>query len=340
MTASVQLVMNAKHPEDVFGDVPTSADDARHQIAATYRCLAKDLHPDHGGSAEAFARLGELYRAAQEAVAAGRYGERGSMTGTILVRTRRHGYRVSALLSKGKAVNIYRATYDTGDGDGPQQALLSIARDPRDGKLLSHEAKVLKAMLTAGPEMYDLISKYLPAYIEAFGFRQGRVTRQGIAFREVPGLFSLRDVRDAYPLGVDPKDSAWMLRRLLMALGMAHALGYAHQQVTLDHVLIQPEEHGLVLVDWSHAVPAGEVPEDDRRAVRGRDVAAACHLAEAITNMASAPPRLAAFLSGCQRVKPSALPDALALKDEYDALIEELWGPRRFRPFSMVGAAA
>ena len=47
---------------------------------------------------------------------------------------------------------------------------------------------------------------------------------------------------------------AWMWRRLLIALGFAHTCGMIHGAVLPSHVLIQPEQHGLVLIDWSYAV--------------------------------------------------------------------------------------
>ena len=55
--------------------------------------------------------------------------------------------------------------------------------------------------------------------------------------------------------GVDPRDAAWMWRRLLVALGFAHRAGVLHGAVLPEHVLIHPGEHGLVLVDWCYSVP-------------------------------------------------------------------------------------
>src|SRR6516164_8396933 len=49
---------------------------------------------------------------------------------------------------------------------------------------------------------------------------------------------------------------AWMWRRLLVALGFAHRCGLVHGAVLPEHVLIQPHDHGLVLIDWAYAVAA------------------------------------------------------------------------------------
>ena len=44
-----------------------------------------------------------------------------------------------------------------------------------------------------------------------------------------------------------------MWRRLLTALGWAHRARLVHGAVFPEHVLIHPELHGLVLVDWCYA---------------------------------------------------------------------------------------
>src|SRR5690606_6533500 len=66
------------------------------------------------------------------------------------------------------------------------------------------------------------------------------------------------------------RDAAWMWRRLLVGIGFAHRTGVLHGAVLPDHVMIHPEDHGLVLVGWCHSVtapdghdgawPSGRVP--------------------------------------------------------------------------------
>ena len=311
----------AKHPEDVFGD---AAD--RAALARRFRELAVQCHPDRGGDEETFKRLGELYRAGLEAVEAGTYGQRVAMTGAVLIQTKRHAYKVSHLASRGKIANIYAATYE--GESGTEEAWLSVARDPREGPKLAKEATTLKSLLTANPDLYDMLSLYVPRYIEAFAYRRGRTNRQAIAYQAVPGLFSLRDVLDTYPNGCDAKDTAWMMRRLLFALALVHSTGWRHGAVTLDHVMIHPIEHGVLLFDWTQA--------DQDMAQAKADVMAAAEVMLAITARPM-PVRMERFLGALR--KGHGLPNAMELVDEYDSLIVDLWGPRRYRPFQM-GAAA
>ena len=105
----------------------------------------------------------------------------------------------------------------------------------------------------------------LPA--AARGAAADRPRHRGAAARQpasgsLDGFVSLSQVRAAYPRGVDPRDAAWMWRRLLVAIGVAHRAGLVHGAVLPDHVLIHPAEHGLVLVDWCYSgpAPAARVP--------------------------------------------------------------------------------
>ena len=44
---------------------------------------------------------------------------------------------------------------------------------------------------------------------------------------------------------------------MLLTLFLAHRSGFVHGAVTPDHVLVFPEEHGLVLLDWTAAARLG-----------------------------------------------------------------------------------
>ncbi|MFD0822454.1 serine/threonine protein kinase, partial [Micromonospora zhanjiangensis] len=140
-------------------------------------------------------------------------------------------------------------------------------------------------------------------------------------------------------------------RRLLVALGLAHRAGVVHGAVLPDHVLIEPDDHGLVLVDWCYAAvhPDGTVPAlvpayahwyppevPQRRPVGpGTDLAMAARCMTAL--MADRAPRaLWAFATGCSAARLAARPDdAWRLLGELDDLLERLYGPRTFRPFHL-----
>ncbi len=194
---------------------------------------------------------------------------------------------------------------------------------------------------------------YAPRLIESLRHRDpdSGKERQATVTSTVTGLRSLSEVRAAFPDGVDPRDVAWMWRRLLVALGFAHRAGVVHGAVLPPHVLIHPAEHGLVLIDWCYStvgpderVPA-LVPEfaswypvevtGRQSPGPGTDIAMATRCMTYLMGE-RAPDRLRNFAAGCAlpalRQRPD---DAWRLLAELDDLLERLYGPRRFRPFRL-----
>ncbi len=173
------------------------------------------------------------------------------------------------------------------------------------------------------------------------------------------GFVSLTEVHDEYPDGIDPKDMAWMFRRLLMPLGFVARQGYTHHAVLPQHVMIEPELHGLVLIDWSYAVhdddPDGEedVPSafekwypPDYEVTAGIDIYMAANLMSWVMGgdperlvFPDVPRELRAFLTTCTkrdvRERPS---DAHSVLQHLDVALERMWGKRRFHPFAMPNA--
>lgn len=52
---------------------------------------------------------------------------------------------------------------------------------------------------------------------------------------------------------LNPRHLAWICRRTLLALMLIHSKGICHGAVTPEHLLIDGEQHGIVLIDWKHA---------------------------------------------------------------------------------------
>ena len=174
--------------------------------------------------------------------------------------------------------------------------------------------------------------------------------RRGNLLGALNGFASLVQVRAAFPRGVDPRDAAWMWRRLLVAIGAAHRAGVIHDAVLPEHVLIHPAEHGLVLVDWCYSGRPGDPlpavvaryrdrypPEILARQPAGPDtdfwLATAC-MTELMGGRAPAP--ITAFARGCMLASPRRRPqDAWQLLGELDGLLGRLYGPRTFRPFAI-----
>jgi hypothetical protein len=235
-------------------------------------------------------------------------------------------------------------------------ALVKLVRDPRDNDLIEREAVALRQLASDGEERFRA---YVPRLFESFRHRDADtgVLRRANVISHLPGFSSLAEVRAAMPEGVDPRDAAWMWRRLLVALGFAHRAGVVHGAVLPVHIMIHPGDHGLALVDWCYSVPSCYAQTDPsglvpaivtrfadwypaevaarRPASPGTDIFMA---ARCMTELMGdrIPRALSLFARGCRLRAPRRRPaDAWALLGELDELLERLYGPRTFRPFTI-----
>jgi hypothetical protein len=294
------------------------ADLFSHDAAQSYRRLARLTHPDtHPGdshAAAAFAKLSAFWK--------------------------QHRDGRGPLVARGDIAQLYRL----------RLGLLKLARDPADNDLMCREAAALVRLQdNADPRL----RAYFPRLAEVQRQQDPRsgVRRRANIIGWLAGFRSLAEVRAAFPGGVDPRDAAWMWRRLLVAIGTAHRAGVIHGAVVPDHVMIHPAEHGLVLVDWCYSVlaPASRVPAAVERyrhwyppeVLAGRPagpdadiwLATRC-MTELIGGRMPSP--MASFAAGCAPANPRRRPvDAWQLLAELDELLDRLYGPRTFRPFAM-----
>ncbi|MEU6021213.1 serine/threonine protein kinase [Micromonospora sp. NPDC047134] len=317
---AIRLVGGARDDDELFGlDEPQSR----------YRELVAALHPDRLGSA------GPGVRA--EATAA-------FVEVTTRWRNRQvielHGYRCGQPVHSGDLADLY---------DVGQDRLLKLPRVPHDNDLMLREERALRQLAERGDPRW---LPYVPRLVDSFAHQDTatRAERRINVLATAPGLHSLVEVRQAYPDGLDARDVAWMWRRLLVALGLAHRAGVVHGAVLPPHVLIEPEAHGVVLVDWCFSTePGGVVPAmvpdyqdwyppevtGGQPAGPGTDIAMAAHCMAWLMD-GHAPAELRAFIKGCRQPHLAARPDdAWRLLGELDEVLERLYGPRTFRPFTL-----
>jgi serine/threonine protein kinase len=322
--AAVRLLERASTPEDVFG----SSSPER-----VYRELAKLVHPDRVApdraavAAEAFARLSTLWSA---------------RTGPATITSRTASYRVGQRLAVDEL-----AEYRSAESDG-HDVVLKVARLPVDNDLLRGEARCLRALDSVDPQW----TPYVPELRDSFTYRDQATGADHVVnvLDHPQGMVSLAAVQAACPSGLDPRDAAWVWRRLLVSLGVAHLTGLVHGAVVPDNVLIQAEQHGLVLTNWCFAVPDGEpvpavvtryrdwyAPEILTRcaATPGSDIYLATRCMLALMRD-PVPGPLRAFARGCLLAAPKARPsDAWDLLAELDDVLGHIYGPRRFRPLAL-----
>lgn len=352
----LELVTNnvlwAKTAEDVFGAVD------EHAMVHMFRQMSRILHPDRAGpgrsAADAMMRLLGFRDEALRKFERKTYGQR-KVTNDIVIQAK-NTYRNVVPLCSGDLFDVYVGDYD--DGGTERQAVIKLLRDPRDEDLAAAEWRSIQKTLDPKNRGVEHFRHYLPRPIETAKIATGGKPRRANIFRRLAGKagrYTLAEVMGAYPGGVDVRDMAWMWRRILEVLAYVHdRAGLVHGAVLPDHILIDPVDHSMRLIDWSYSVPVGErmkaVPAGRKDFyppevfIKGRptgagvDIFTSAKVALALVggDLEALPPKIGALLRACLIPNPFMRHGrALDVYDRFDEVLRHLYGPHSFRLFTM-----
>jgi serine/threonine protein kinase len=342
-------IENAQQASQLFGPLDQHSAESLRQC---YRSMLLVLHPDHNPNQQAKANratasLQEFYRQALREI----NGEPDDQLAFELESPTKV-YRAFNPAIMGDMSVVYRA-----ESFG-EPVLLKISHHAADNDLMSAEVKA-----------YELIDQQLNSHAVRAHYPQLRehfpVAAPGEAPTRChvlsydPECVSLAQVLQAYPNGIDLADAAWMFRRMLTALACVHDHGLVHGAITLDHVLINPNDHNGMLIDWCYSVASGQyiraisgkyqadyAPEllVQRPAVPASDLymASRClvHLLGGDGSVESLPAQIPAALRAL--LKASLIPsphrridNAWQLYDDFSEILQQRYGKPRFREFHM-----
>jgi hypothetical protein len=364
----------AHSPEEIFGNLVGTQAEMLDAARRTFRQMAKAVHPDlYEGTADfdkasaVFKKLAQFWEQAQIRIEHGVYGTTNPVETfkPFIIRTKKRQYTVERLLTRGDICGLYigRGVPLWPPTDKKGREILKVPMKPEDNDLMANEARILSHLRAS--ENYETLRHFVSQLIDSFSYQEEAtgIVRRVNVIAYIEGLYSLQEVREAYPKGIDPKDMAWIWRRLLIALGFVHNNKVIHGCIIPPHVMIHPEEHGVVLVDWSYAVLDPTTTEERISAISGEyrewypaevftkevptpslDV---CMAAKCMIDLLGGNPhkrtmpetvpwRIQNYLKGCTLPNPLRRPqDAHKLLEDFDELIEQLWGPRTFHKFTM-----
>jgi hypothetical protein len=354
-----KLLLNVRCPEDLFGDDVQAARALHHRMTLAVHPDQYAASADRHRAEEAQRRINALWAEAGRRMDRSIYGNRDRIEPTS-VRTKTRVYTLTERAASGDIADVYACTIEE-DGGSAGEGFFKIARHPRDSDLMETEALALRHLARDGATKGLPAGPFLPELVESATVRVGTLSRRANIFRKRHDLVSLEQVKAVYPDGVDPRDMVWMFRRLLYALGMVHEMGIIHGAVTPAHILLEPAQHGLVLVDWCYCASPESlntgvwIGSDHVRAVAppyidlyppevkdktpvtpSHDLYMAAMAMLWITQEGRLPGRLGTFLRGCTLNIPRyRCQSAHALLEELDTLL----GPRKFRPFMWPASA-
>ncbi|MES2118505.1 MAG: lipopolysaccharide kinase InaA family protein [Pseudomonadota bacterium] len=139
----------------------------------------------------------------------------------------------------------------------PERVVIKMAHADAAPGRLEREWEVLRQLQAAAHPGAAYFSQRLPQPV-AFGVAEetGGARADALLLRNPAGYWgSLADVMNNYPHGVDPRHAVWIWRRVLDVLGYVHDIGWVHGQLTPAHLLVQPGDHGMLIIGWGDAQP-------------------------------------------------------------------------------------
>lgn len=345
----------------IFGNLPVgSVDEQLKALRSVFRQLLKTVHPDRyptepnsALAAQATKDLREKYDAAKIAVRKGTYGV--VKTGPIILKTGLHTYTTTGEIAHGDECTVYRAI--TSGVVFPVE--IKIPRTPRVNDLMQAEAASLRHLGDCKPDDRRWLP-FVASLVQSFRYEIAGSGMRVVNVLETlnrPGqaFYTLEEVHKAYPHGLDPKDMAWMWRRLLIGLVFAHTYNVIHGAVVPSHVMIEPSLHGVVLIDWKYSLidPRATgahikaiVPKfksmypkeilDKHVPTPQTDIYMAAKCMMYLVDGVTLHPDLIKYFAKCTDVDPAKrFATAASTLDTFDDIIERLWGPRVFYPFTM-----
>jgi hypothetical protein len=274
LEAIAQKFESAVCPEDIFGQLAGLIASKQTALKALTRDLTRTCHPDQAApqdkalATRLFQSLALWENMARLKIEDGTYGDfkpyqpPAPPYNPVELQVRGKSLQLTGLIAEGTFASVHHARFE---GANSGEVFVKYARDPRDNDLLEREYRVLTAFHQPAPDarVEGFLANqrvYVPTPLSTFSILDEEGIKHRANVLAVPqgrSFTAATLLRDKYHDGIEPKHVWWIFRRLLLTLWMAHLKGYVHGAVTPDHVLIYPEEHGIVLLDWTCAAKTG-----------------------------------------------------------------------------------
>lgn len=206
-------------------------------ITAAYKALAKMHHPDRKDT------VGMVFKAVNDAYE------------VLSDPDKRRAYDAARENIKGKVIGEFRIESPIAEGGFGKTYLGRhiLVDEPVCIKHCSRISATDTAILVEEAKaMWDLRHFSIPAVRNMFRLDDGSLA---LVLSYVPGPTLAQVVEQYAAKGkrLDPEDVAWMTERIMNALSYIHRHGVVHGDLKPQNVIVQPEKHSLVLVDFGLA---------------------------------------------------------------------------------------
>ena len=258
---------NAKTFAAIFGSLPSgNVREKRGALRKQFAYLINLVHPDHvpptlaKKAGEVVQRLTELHAAAKAAVDAGKYDApfaagAGAKTFSpeVILQSPLAVYRLRAEPLKEGDFSVLYQGHAVGTSE---EVIIKIAAVPEYNTWLEAELRALKRFSSAGAGTpLQKIGRFIPQVLDTFLVSDENNRRvRAIVLPHLEGYVSVTDIVEAFPGGLDPRDAAWISRRLIAQVLAAQAANMVHGAIVPDHLLVSLHSHDPLHIGWAHAL--------------------------------------------------------------------------------------
>lgn len=202
-------------------------------IKAAYHALAKIYHPDHGGDAKRLKGINEAYAILSHEDKREEYDDaRQDKSGVTM-----GNYKVLEAIAEGGFGVTYKGEH-------------TLTKDP---VCIKHCSMISSAhddvLIQETKSIWDLRHFSLPVMRDLQRLDDGSLA---LIMSYIPGPTLEQLVEKAGK--IEPESVAWITERILNALLYLHHHGVIHGDIKPQNVIIQPENHSVVLVDFGLAM--------------------------------------------------------------------------------------
>jgi hypothetical protein len=240
--------------------------------------------------------------------------------------------------------------------------VMKLLRDSNDMSLVNNEWETLQKLHRSQAPGADTFVMRIPQPVMHGNITAGPHPGKHVSiFRWTSGFYhNFEKILQVYPQGIPPIASIWIWRRILEVLSFIHNSGMVHGAVLPSHLLVQENEHGVLLVGYSAAGRSGEklhmkahrfeafYPQSKRSELKlttQLDIIMSARVMVATLGgdpetgvlPATVPKRLAGVIQRIARanITSSVKENAWSIREELGAISSEVFGPPQFVPIMM-----
>lgn len=285
-----------KTPEDIFGIYPSSSTgELLEKVRKIYLRLQHVVHPDFYSDRDsvwervknASGNLNAKWEEAKKRIEQGIYGTNKTVevedNKPVVVQSRLYTYTLIKRIHVGNTCGVFEGTAQDKKGN-LLHAVIKVPHSKDDNDLMDREAKNLGRIranvdkLRGTPEGDGFVENalmVLPRFLESVRLKEGKVVN---TFIRIPGYesgwYSVEQIRNKFPKGVDSRVMVFICNRALESLVLAHESGVTHGAITPNHIIIHAAKHLGNVVDWSSSCFTKEsekIPYHDKDVERFMD---------------------------------------------------------------------